>query len=386
MSFKPELLKKKMKTEGKTRDALAAALKKHPRTVSRWLAGTNPPKQHDLEAIAQVLNCKPQDFDPFFASEDLGEISIHAHISTASHNAYELMRYRYGVTQKQIMELAPVLFSIVAGYALKVPEQDDEIACLASIHGLSDPRLLGAHLEEHAAQEKKCFGIEASEFEYTSRNLFHLAMVRLSSKISEHVDTKWFTNTQAGESPKASGFVVDVEGVHELSEGQEELAEAIVKGRLKISTAAEKKIAKNGVNLTLKELAVILKENYANSKEVKRKEGLRKLNAWREFYALNYPELAKEFDDIVKNYCHKEGWYPKNYTSDDRIQSWINPFKEDLHIDESKLPELNRKKENSRKSGRVGFHIPFLDPIYVRFLELQSHRSESKEKFERGEV
>ena len=44
-------------------------------------------------------------------------------MSVASHNAYEMMRLRYGVTQKTIIELAPILFSIVASYALKVPEE-----------------------------------------------------------------------------------------------------------------------------------------------------------------------------------------------------------------------------------------------------------------------
>jgi len=121
MAFKAELLRKKLKAEGKSRDELAAAINKHKRTVSRWLAGTNPPKPKDLEAIARVLNCKPLDFDPFFADMGVGEVSIQAHVSAASHNAYELMRWRYGVSQKQIMELAPVLFAIVAGHALKVP-------------------------------------------------------------------------------------------------------------------------------------------------------------------------------------------------------------------------------------------------------------------------
>lgn len=53
MAFKAELLKKKLQVEGKSRDELAAKLKKHKRTVSRWQAGTNPPKPKDLEAIAQ---------------------------------------------------------------------------------------------------------------------------------------------------------------------------------------------------------------------------------------------------------------------------------------------------------------------------------------------
>lgn len=384
MSFQAELLKKKLKSEGKTRNALAVALKKHPRTVSRWLAGTNSPKSHDLEAIAQFLNCNPQDFDPFFANEDLGEISIHAHISTASHNAYEMMSYRYGVTQKQIIELAPVLFSIVAGYALKVPEQDDEIAHLASLHGMNDPRLLGSHLEDRAAKQKKCFGIEALNPQYeTSRNLFNLAIVRLSSKISEYVDTKWFGNNQTGESPKASGFVTDVEMIQILSGGQEELAEAIVKGRVRLSSIFEKLIAEKGVNVPLEEITENIKNTHTQSIEIQRKEGLKKLSAWREFYSSSYPELSKEFDDIVKNYCHKEGWYPEHYTNDDRIQSWVNPIKEDFHIDKSKIPEFNRNKEDYKKSGNIILNLPTSDPIYRRFFELQSHRSKIKDQFER---
>ena len=140
MAFKAELLKKKLKEEGKTRDELVADLKKqgcpkHKRTVSRWLAGDNPPKAKDLEGIARALNCKPQDFDPFFADMGLGEVSIQAHVSAASHNAYELMRLRYGVTQKQIMELAPVLFAILAAHALKVPDQDNALERKARMNG-----------------------------------------------------------------------------------------------------------------------------------------------------------------------------------------------------------------------------------------------------------
>ncbi len=145
MAFQAELLKKKLKAEGKSRGELAAELKKHKRTVSRWLAGTNPPKPKDLEAIAHVLNCKPQDFDPFFADMGLGEVSIQAHVSAASHNAYELMRWRYGVSQKQIMELAPVLFAIVAAHALKVSPSGESGGPLVTRfvqQSLSDPMSL----------------------------------------------------------------------------------------------------------------------------------------------------------------------------------------------------------------------------------------------------
>ncbi|WP_183073587.1 helix-turn-helix domain-containing protein, partial [Roseinatronobacter ekhonensis] len=62
MAFKAELLRKKLKEEGKKRADLAAATRRNVRTVSRWLTGENPPKTKDLEAISRVLNCRPQDF------------------------------------------------------------------------------------------------------------------------------------------------------------------------------------------------------------------------------------------------------------------------------------------------------------------------------------
>ena len=55
MAFKAELLKKKLREEGKSQEELAMALKKHRRTVSRWIAGNNPPKPKDVEAIARPV-------------------------------------------------------------------------------------------------------------------------------------------------------------------------------------------------------------------------------------------------------------------------------------------------------------------------------------------
>lgn len=389
MAFKAELLKKKLKEEGKTRDELVAELKKqgctrHKRTVSRWLAGTNPPKPKDLEAIARVLNCKPQDFDPFFADIGLGEVSIQAHVSAASHNAYELMRWRYGVSQKQIMELAPVLFSIVAGHALNVPGQDDEIARLAVENGLSDPRLQGAHLEDQASKQKKCFGIETSNpGTETSRNLFNEAIIRLSSQIPDYVDTKWFVGAAAEEPPNAAGYIPDIELVEALSGGQPQLAEAISKGRIRLSSVLQQAKEAKGGGISVEEFAEAIRVAHAQGIEDQRRAGLKKLKAWRAFYAERHPELAAEYDDLVVKHCHEEGWYPDHYTDDDRVQSWMNPFQEDLHINEDTLFEYQSRKAEASEKGKFTLVFSFEDPTYRRFKELQHHRSELKKQFER---
>ena len=385
MAFNAELLKKKLKEEGKGRDEIAAAVGKDKRTVSRWLAGTNAPKSKDLETIARTLNCRPQDFDPFFADKGLGEVSIQAHVSAASHNAYELMRWRYGVSQKQIMELAPVLFSIVAGLGLKVPGQDAEIARLAYENGLSDPRLQGGDLEDQASKLRKCFGIEtANPGTETSRNLFNEAILRLSSQIPDYVDAKWFVGAAPEEAPNAARYIADIELVEGLSGGQPQLAEAISKGRIRLSSVLQQAKEDKGDGISVEEFAAAIRDAHAQGIEEQRKAGLKKLKAWRAFYAERYPELAKEYDELVASHCHEEGWYPDSYTDDDHVQSWVNPFEEDLHVNEDTLVEYQSRKAAVQETGEFALVFSFEDPVYQRIQELREHRSELKHQFEEG--
>ena len=240
MAFKADLLKRKLEAEGKKPDQLAALIKKHKRTVRRWLAGTNPPKPKDLEAIARVLNCKAQDFDPFFADMGLGEVSIQAHVSAASHNAYELMRWRYGVSQKQIMELAPVLFAIVAGHALKVPDQDDALEQAARLSGRSSTQMLGDHIDRQASKLKQCFGLPSPDpNNEPSRNLFDTAIHRLSIQAADYVNARWYVGAEAGDVPGASGYVPDADFLEEITGGDSALVESIVKGRIRLSTVLQ---------------------------------------------------------------------------------------------------------------------------------------------------
>jgi len=376
MAFQAELFKKKLKEEGKGRDEIAAAVGKDKRTVSRWLAGTNAPKSKDLETIARTLNCRPQDFDPFFAEKGLGEVSIQAHVSVASHNAYELMRWRYDVSQKQIMELAPVLFSIVAGLALKVPDQDDEIARLAHRNGLGHLGFHTDHLDRQASERGKCFGIETDDPEAeTPRNLFNEAILRLSAQIPDYVDAKWFVGAAPEEAPNVAGYIADIELVEILAGGQPQLAEAISKGRIRLSSVLQQAKEDKGDDISVEEFAEAIKNAQDQGIAVQRKVGLKKWKAWRAFYAERHPELAKEFDDLVACHCHEEGWYPDGYTADDRVQSLVNPFEEDLHVNEDTLVEYQRQKSDN-------LALPQLDPTYRRLEELKRHRSSLKKQFE----
>lgn len=382
MAFKAELLKKRLKAEGKSRDELAAELKKHKRTVSRWLAGTNPPKPKDLEAIARVLNCKPQDFDPFFADMGLGDVSIQAHVSAASHNAYELMRWRYGVTQKQIMELAPVLFAIVAAHALKVPAQDDALDREARMSGRPSTQMIGDHIDRQASKLRRCFGLASPDpNNEPSRNLFDTAIHRLSVQAEDYVDARWYIGAAPGDVPGATGYVPDAGFLEEITGGDWTLVEAIVKGRIRLSSVLQK-IREGKEGTSIEALAAAIRNAHEERIEEQRGAGLKKLKAWRAFYAARHQELAEEYDSLVAQHCHEEGWYPGHYTDDDRIQSWVNPFEEDRHINTDTLVEYQRLKAARTEDGKIAFVLPFQDPVYRRFEALQHHRAQLRKQFE----
>lgn len=395
MAFKAELLREKLQEEGKTRADLARATRRNVRTVSRWLRGENAPKAKDLEAIAQALDCRPQDFDPFFASTELEEVSIQAHVSVASHNAYELMAWRYEVTQKQIMELAPILFAIVAGHALKVPEQNDAYNREAARLGLDHHRDLAWHIHEKASKEMKCFGIKVPEAELehgvVHQNLFCEAIRRLSFEIQDYVRYNDFVGAGPQDVPTAAGYVPDIQLLEAITAGDPVLIEALVKGRVRFSKCYEE-LQKSEEKLETAEdiskaLSSIIQRDLDKSVEEKRRKGLVKLEAWRAFYAERHPDLAQEYDNLVSKYCHEEGWSPRECTEDDKRQIWINPYKEDRHIDDEKLPEYHQKKAEIAASGRdpeelFWFFSASSSPIFGRLRKLQQHRLEIKKQFE----
>jgi hypothetical protein len=382
MAFKAELLKKKLDAEGKKPDQLATLVKKHKRTVRRWLAGTNPPKPKDLEAIARVLNCKPQDFDPFFADVGMGEVSIQAHVSAASHNAYELMRWRYGVSQKQLMELAPVLFAITAAHALKVPDQDDALEREARMYGRGGTERIGDYIDRQASELRQCFGLASPDpNSEPSRNLFDTAIRRLSRQAADYVDAQWYVGAAPGDVPGAAGFIPDTNFLEEITGGDWTLVEVIVKGRIRLSTVLQE-IGERREGASVEALASAIRHAHDARIEEQREAGLKKLRAWREFYSARHKELAEEYDSLVDQHCHEEGWYPEQYTDDDRIQNYVNPIREDRHINEDTLVEYQRLKAARTEDGKFTLVLPFQDPVYRRFQALQHHRAQLKKQFE----
>lgn len=385
MAFKAELLRKKLKEEGKTRKFLAQETRKTERTVSRWLCGQNPPKGKDLDLIAMALKCRPQDFDPSYADEGLG-VAMYARVSVASHNAYEMMRLRYGVTQKTIIELAPVLFSIIASYAMKVPKEDLALHQEAIRRGLFSPLphdrspegAAGFELDQRASDHGACFGLQARDpMDAQPRNLFCEAMSRLCSGVPDHVSMDLFYTAEAGDAPSALGFAPDVKLLHALTGGDAELIKALVEGRVRLSQCWEEH--QRSSDPSLERFPEILRRELARANDgnatqlrIKREHSLAKLEAWRTFYEERHLELAKEYNEIVSKYCHEDGWFPTHYPDELKELLWSDPYREERFIDKQQLPGRGG-------NGRLSF-VP--SSIEKRFSELEAHRSMAKAKFE----
>lgn len=387
MSFDAKIFSEKFKAEKQTLKTFAAAVGVSTRTVNRWKSGESTPKAKDLERIAEVLNCAPKEFDPYFSEVGTEEVPIHARVSVASHNAYQLMHWRYGVSQREIMELAPVLFAIVAGHALKVPEQDSKIDNLAWENGLSRATFQGKHIEDYAGAQGKCFGLlpDDPSVEQT-RNLFCEAIRRLSQPISEYVDPDSLVHTEPESVPTAAGFTPDVALIKALAAGDVATEQAIVMGRIQLSKVFNTIKPSMGAP-TLEELVQAIGETSARDIEVQRQEGVKKLKNWRAFYAERHPEEAAEFDSIVAAFCFEDGVYPAHSqpNHDQRLQAWLNPWLEDWHIDAEKLTDAPRKSFLKKEQQGKGFVNVLGSPIWKRFQELKQHRSEVRKLFEESQ-
>jgi hypothetical protein len=188
-----------------------------------------------------------------------------------------------------------------------------------------------------------------------------------------------------GRAPSSAGFNPDVERLSELTGGDIELTEALTKGRIRLSTCFENYKKCEGRNVetfidVLRQELARTDNQYQKQIAEKREEGLVKLKAWRTFYKERHPLFAQEYDQIVEAHCHEDGWYPSYYVENLKELCWVEPYREDRHINDGTLPEYQAQKADFPKM----MHFPMTDPIYQRFQQLQAHRRNAKAHFEEG--
>ena len=116
----------------------------------------------------------------------------------------------------------------------------------------------------------------------------------------------------------ATGYVPNTEFLEEITGGDWTLVEAIVKGRIRLSAVLQK-IRGGKEGTSVQAFADAIRHAHNERIEEQRGAGLKKLKAWRAFYAARHPELAEEYDNLVTQHCHEEGSVPAR---DDVSVAW----------------------------------------------------------------
>jgi hypothetical protein len=223
---------------------------KNVRTIRRYL---NPTEQLKLRVIAKMceaVEVDPKHFDPKWKGPQSGgnDVQISARISRAAANGFTLMSRQYGVSKKQIIELAPVMFSVIAERALnrseRMTNERKKLDDLASTLGLQDRFQIDPVRDYEqwqyqanialAAEAGKVFGFGYEEAPY-SENLFGDELIELS----ESEQDKWPRDSILGQCPDSRGFHHVNELTAELTGDDDGLAAAIAEGGIDLSKMEE---------------------------------------------------------------------------------------------------------------------------------------------------
>jgi transcriptional regulator with XRE-family HTH domain len=251
MAFDKQKFKAEMKRAGVTQKQLAEMHGVQVRQVSRWLNSKDPLKSDKIRDLCVSIGVSPEDLDEDWVGtlDTKNTARVSAKISSASKNAYWLLKQKFGVTETQIVELAPTLFAMFAGATLEqfhrgendIAKQAFEV--LAEQFGIemADDRY-PPHPEEieiDTAREryisaKLIFGgdviVERYDEYVGTVNPFAAEMEKFI-KPSKNVTV---SRTVGGECPTSQGNAVCVESIDAISGGNAEISEAIRYGHIEL--------------------------------------------------------------------------------------------------------------------------------------------------------
>ena len=250
MAFDKQKFKAEMKRAGVTQKQLAEMHGVQVRQVSRWLNSKDPLKSDKIRDLCVSIGVSPEDFDEDWVGtlDTKNTARVSAKISSASKNAYWLLKMKFGVTETQIVELAPTLFAMFAGSALEQLRNGENditkkaVEVLARQYGIDpdatyylDPSADAfdrAH--EKFISEMKIFGGEVLDendnYYFGELNPFATEMENFI-KPSVNVE---IPRAFGGECPTSRGTAVCVASINAISGGDEEINEAIRYGHIEL--------------------------------------------------------------------------------------------------------------------------------------------------------
>ena len=201
------------KAKGFSRDHLAQRSTISVRTIQRLeepVRGSRGPRRHTLEKLAQALQVEPEALTGEAPLPDPGNtpaseprrVQVSAEIAPKARLAYDLVKSRYGVRATEIINMAPLLFTLLAEGSLarrrKILEEAGEaIRRLDRIEGEVGHRVFNhatAHVELSAGMEagsiaeadifgEHLFGESDEPFDSSEGNPFASHLRRLAAEL-----------------------------------------------------------------------------------------------------------------------------------------------------------------------------------------------------------
>lgn len=299
MAFDTRKFKAQMRSKGITQSDLADRFNVNIRTLNRWLAPKSKVKSDKILELCQAVGSEPKEFDPDWQGSvnTSNTAMVTASISSAAKNGFWLLKRRYGISEKDIIELAPTLFAIVVEHARQSPydwwEKWESMEKQAEVLGMLPPYDFAmegenANKEIKVLNEDKIFGIKEHEYEQgMPGNLFQEALKDLCKKTS-NVSIGGLGELE--KCPDATHNMVDKDLVDVFTEGDEELSKAISRGDIELFSKNFDSFSDNALRIEW------MKKSYAKIKE----ERERRHTEWLEKLKIENPRtyiLLTETDE-----------------------------------------------------------------------------------------
>ena len=247
MAFDKKKFKDAMRLKRFTQKDLAEEFGVDMRTVNRWLDPKYPIPSDKVRDLCFAINQLPNDFDPDWEGsvENQNVARVSAKVSSASKNGYWLMKKKYGVSETELVELAPTLFAMFAAALYEGTNKGDNeqrklaVEILAKEFGLipeheifppPPDEIEQLQQIEDAIANGEIFGHQDDNPYSYNENSFGEVLARFSEKSSIIALPKWFP----GSCPTSRGTAFDIKLINEISGNDPEISEAISHGEIEL--------------------------------------------------------------------------------------------------------------------------------------------------------
>ena len=301
MAFDKKKFKQAMKRKGVTQRQLADKFGVELRTISRWLDPRYSIKSDRVRDLCFAIDEAPSTFDSTWeGTVEVDNVArVSAKVSSASKNGYWLLKKMYGVSETEIVELAPTLFAMFVASIYENPRRnnDDERKKAAEILAreydlIPMEAMYPTNPEEEEADgivedyisQGKIFGGEMNDhYGGYTLNPFAIEMEEFV-RGSNIVD---LSTTYEARCPNSVGNAIFIPDINAISGNDPEISQAIAYGQIELFSK-EFEDLRGKPEQRIKWMAERISEN---KKEQEKRE--------KERLKLMSPELRKQYEELI---------------------------------------------------------------------------------------